>query len=257
MAASSRQTGGPGGMLMLPQEELSTRSQLLQMLKTQGNCSISDMAKAMGITEMAVRRHIQTLEGEGLIRATLVRQAMGRPSYRYALTEQSDDLFPKNYPQLTLDLLSELEELPDGSQVIDRLFEGRRDKLENRFLERMIDRSLEERVAELSAIQNAGGYMTEWVSGEETGVYMLYEYNCPVAKVANRYRQACHCERQLFERLLDASVERTECLADGGTRCTYAIHRENADSTKSTNSANSAKFTNSAKSTQSTQSANS
>lgn len=215
---------------MLPQEELSTRSQLLQMLKTQGNCSISDMAKAMGITEMAVRRHIQTLEREGLLRATLVRQAMGRPSYRYALTEQADELFPKNYPQLTLDLLSELEEQPGGAQVIDRLFEGRRDKLETRFLERMKNRSLDERVAELSAIQNAGGYMTEWEPGEEAGAYTLYEYNCPVAQVANRYRQACRCERQLFERLLDADVERTECLADGGTRCTYAIRREKAGS---------------------------
>jgi predicted ArsR family transcriptional regulator len=233
MAAISRQTGGPGGMLMLPQEELSTRSRLLQMLKTQGNCSISEMAKAMGITEMAVRRHIQTLEREGLIRASLVRQAMGRPSYRYALTEEADDLFPKNYPQLTLDLLSELEELPDGTQVIDRLFEGRRDKLENRFLDRMMNRTLEERVAQLSAIQNAGGYMTKWEPGEEAGAFKLYEYNCPVAQVANRYRQACHCERQLFERLLDANVERTECLADGGTRCTYAIRREHAGAAKS------------------------
>lgn len=65
--------------------------------------------------------------------------------------------------------------------------------------------------------------MTEWESAEENGTYRLHEYNCPIAQVANRYRQACHCEKQLFETLLDASVERTECLADGGARCTYAI----------------------------------
>ncbi|WP_211246697.1 helix-turn-helix transcriptional regulator [Cohnella pontilimi] len=218
---------------MMPQEELSTRSQLLHMLKVQGYCSVSDMAKAMGITEMAVRRHIQTLEREGLLRSTLVRQAMGRPSYRYALTELADDLFPKNYLQLTLDLLNELEDQPGGDQMIDRMFEGRRDKLETRFLERMKNRTLEDRVAELSAIQNAGGYMTEWESGEEAGVYKLYEYNCPVAQVANRYRQACQCERQLFERLLNADVERTECLADGGSRCAYAIRREQTHSTGS------------------------
>ncbi|WP_276356412.1 helix-turn-helix transcriptional regulator [Cohnella caldifontis] len=212
---------------MQPQEERSTRSQLLQMLKTQGSCSTSDMAKAMGITEMAVRRHIQTMEKDGLIRSTLVRQSMGRPSYRYSLTEQADDLFPKNYPQLTLDLLSELEEQPGGKELIGRMFEGRRDKLGTKYRERMHNLSLQERVAELAEIQNVGGYMTEWLQDpKDPGTYRLYEYNCPVAQVANRYRQACQCERQLFEQLLEADVERTECLADGGPRCTYQIRQK-------------------------------
>lgn len=211
---------------MQPQAERSTRSQLLQMLKTQGSCSTSDMAKAMGITEMAIRRHIQTMEKDGLIRTFLVKQAMGRPAYRYSLTKEADDLFPKNYPQLTLELLGELEEQPEGAEIIGRMFEGRRDKLESRYRDRMKNRSLSERVAALAEIQNAGGYMAEWTADrKEPGTYVLYEYNCPVAKVANRYRQACQCERQLFERLLDADVERTECLADGDRRCTYLVRR--------------------------------
>jgi predicted ArsR family transcriptional regulator len=213
---------------MQPQQELSTRRQLLQLLKTQGNCCISELSKALGITEMAVRRHIHSLERDNLIRSELVRQAMGRPLYRYSLTEQADDLFPKNYPQLTLDLLSELEEQTGGSEVIDRMFQGRRLKLEARYQERMTERSLAERVSELSAIQNAAGYMTDWEPAGEEGAYQLYEYNCPIAQVANIYRQACHCEKQLFEQLLDANVERTECLADGGMRCTYSIEPKKA-----------------------------
>lgn len=210
---------------MLPIQEVSTRRQLLQLLKTQGNSCISDLSKALGITEMAVRRHIQSLERDNLVGSVLVRQAMGRPMYRYSLTEQADDLFPKNYPQLMLDLLGELQEQDGGDQLIDRMFQGRRDKLEARFKDRMQDLPLAERVSELSAIQNAGGYMTEWeADGDaEEGSFLLYEYNCPIAQVANRYRQACHCEKQLFEQLLDADVKRTECLADGGVRCSYAI----------------------------------
>jgi predicted ArsR family transcriptional regulator len=213
---------------MLPQQELSTRRQLLQLLKTQGNCCISDLSKALGITEMAVRRHIHSLERDNLIRSVLVRQPIGRPLYRYSLTEQADDLFPKNYPQLTLDLLSELEEQTGGVEVINRMFMGRQMKLEARYQERMAERSLADRVSELSAIQTAAGYMTEWEPTEAEGAYQLYEYNCPIAQVANRYRQACHCEKQLFEQLLDATVERTECLADGDMRCTYAIQPKKA-----------------------------
>lgn len=208
---------------MLPQHEVSTKRQLLQLLKTQGNYCIRELSKALRITEMAVRRHIHTLERDNLIQSVKVRQAMGRPLYRYSLTEQADDLFPKNYPQLTMDLLSELEEQTGGAEIIDRMFQGRRDKLAARYRERMADLPLAERVAELSSIQNTGGYMTEWETSEEVGTFKLYEYNCPIAQVANQYRQACRCEQQLFERLLGASVERTECLAEGGARCTYAI----------------------------------
>ncbi|MBB6673860.1 HTH domain-containing protein [Cohnella nanjingensis] len=209
---------------MLPQEEGSTREQLLQLLKTRGNSSIGELSKELAITEMAVRRHVQTLERDGLVRSALVRQAMGRPSYWYSLTERADDLFPKNYPQLALDLLEELEEQHGGAQVIDRLFEGRREKLASRYRERLAHASLEDRVAELTAIQHAGGYMSDW-ERETDDSFLLHEYNCPIAQVAGRYRQACHCEQRLFEELLDAKVERTECIADGGQRCTYAIRR--------------------------------
>lgn len=212
----------------MSEEQFSTRRQLLQLLKTQGSCGISELSKELGITEMAVRRHIHTLERDGLIRSALVRQAMGRPLYRYSLTPQADDLFPKNYPQLTLDLLSELEEQTGGTEVIDLMFQGRRNKLEERYRERMEHKTLGERVSELTSIQNAGGYMTEWEASEESEVYHLHEYNCPIAQVANRYRQACRCEHQLFERLLDAQVERTECLAEGGGRCTYAIRAKSS-----------------------------
>jgi predicted ArsR family transcriptional regulator len=208
---------------MRPQEEGSTRKQLLHLIKTQGNCGIGELSKSLGITEMAVRRHIGTLERDGMIRSTLVRQAMGRPLNRYSLTEQAADLFPKNYPQLTLDLLTELEEQSGGTDMIDRMFEGRRDKLAARYGAQMREIPLADRVAALADIQNNGGYMTDWEPSEDGETYKLHEYNCPIAQVANRYRQACRCEQQLFERLLGADVERTECLADGGARCTYVI----------------------------------
>lgn len=212
---------------MMPQVEGTTRSQLLHLLRTNGDCSIVELSEALGITEMGVRRHIHSLERDGYIRSVIVRQAMGRPSYRYSLTELADDLFPKNYPHLTLDLLAELEELPGGETMVNKLFSGRRGKLEARYRERMANKSLEERVAELASIQNASGYMADWEK-DENGGYKLHERNCPISQVANRYRQACHCEQELFGVLLGADVERTECLADNGLRCTYAIRQKTA-----------------------------
>ena len=69
--------------------ETSTRKVILSMLKTQGPLSVHDIAKQLGITEMAVRRHIHSLEKDDLLEAKLVRQAMGRPSNVYTLSSAS------------------------------------------------------------------------------------------------------------------------------------------------------------------------
>ena len=42
-----------------------------------------ELANELEITEMAVRRHIQTLERDKLIRSDVKKQTMGRPSKVY------------------------------------------------------------------------------------------------------------------------------------------------------------------------------
>lgn len=200
----------------------STRERILMLLKTSGRMNAGDLSSELGLTEMAIRRHMYTLESEGSISIVAVRQAMGRPLHAYELTAEADELFPKNYHVLALDLLDELADDPDTAALIDRMFEGRKKKLLDRYEPRMAGKSLEQKVSELAAIQNAGGYMAE-VETKSDGSFMLYEYNCPIAQVAGKYQQACRCELSLFKSLLDVPVERTECLAKGGGKCSYRI----------------------------------
>lgn len=206
---------------MNQEQDSSTRKLILTMLKTRGTLTVNDMAKELGITEMAVRRHLNTLERDSLIESKLVRQAMGRPTNMYSLTELADDLFPKKYHHLTLDLLDELT-AEAGQEKVDLLFEKRKDKLISRYERRMEGKQLEERVAELAEIQNTNGYMVQW-ERDENGQYIFQEHNCPISQVANKYNHACQCELTMFEHLLKAGVERTECLAKGGTKCVYVI----------------------------------
>jgi len=215
---------------MTKDQDSSTRKLLLTMMKTRGPLSVGEMAKQLGITEMAVRRHLNTLERDGLIEAKISRQAMGRPSHLYSLTALADDLFPKNYHLLTLDLLGELQ-AEEGEGVVGRLFERRKQKLYEKYNPLMEGKELSERVAELAEIQNANGYMVDWKE-EEGGQFVLNEYNCPITQVANQYKDACQCELALFEKLLDADVERTECLSKGGGKCSYVIKPSDQDSKK-------------------------
>lgn len=206
------------------ESELPTRKVILTMLKTKGPLSVSEMSRELGITEMAVRRHLNTLERDSLIESKLVRQAMGRPTHQFSLTERADDLFPKKYQHLTLDLLEELESAL-GEDKVNLLFERRKQRMIGRFKNRMLGKSLADRVLELSDIQNANGYMVE-LEQKEDGTYLLKEHNCPISQVAIQYNHACSCELEMFESLLgeEAKVERTECLAKGGSQCAYVIH---------------------------------
>ncbi len=202
-------------------EQQSTRDQILHMLKMKGSLTVSEMAAELGITEMAVRRHLNTLERDKLIRSTLVRQAMGRPTNVYSLSEAADELFPRNYHDITLDFLKDLEEI-DGTAKIEALFRRREDRLEERY-RLHVQGALEDRVAALAELQNRKGYMVQWEKDEASGTYYFKEYNCPIAQVARQYTQACNCELSLFRRLLETEVEQTSCMAKGGDHCVYEI----------------------------------
>lgn len=212
-------------MSTIEQGQLSTRDYILHLLKTKGAMSTKELTDELGITVMAVRRHIQSLERDKLIDSKMVRQSMGRPTAVYCLTEHVEEFFPRKYHILTLELLDELEE-HFGASAVEQLFEGRKDKLLKKYDASMQGKDLAERVSMLADIQNENGYMVELekINDEQ---YLLKEHNCPIEQVATKYQHACRCELKLFESLLgDAEVTRTDCLAKGGQRCTYSIKKK-------------------------------
>ncbi|MDN4525532.1 helix-turn-helix transcriptional regulator [Fictibacillus fluitans] len=200
----------------------STRSELIHLLKRHKKLTVTEMAGLLGITEMGVRRHLNTLERDQLIESTLVRQPMGRPLSVYQLSETADEQFPRNYSGLTVEFMKDIQVIA-GEEAVHELFVRREDRLNERYSKRMENKSFEEKVAELATIQNEAGYMVEWEKSVD-GQFELKEFNCPIAKVANVYQQACSCELSLFQRLLGTEqIERIQCLAKGGSCCKYLI----------------------------------
>ena len=65
----------------------------------------------------------------------------------------------------------------NGNQVIEELFEKRRERLEDKYKE-IVQGGLEERIAALAKIQDENGYMVEWEQAAD-GDYRFIEYNCP------------------------------------------------------------------------------
>src|SRR5690606_36781011 len=143
------------------EEITSTRKHILYLLKTEGPMTVSDLAARLGISEMAVRRHLQALERDNLIQSRLLRQSMGRPTNQYDLTEHAENLFPKNYHTFALDILQDLEKA-EGSSAIDHLFQRREKRMTEEYRSLFEGESLEERVRTLAELQDEKGYMVRW-----------------------------------------------------------------------------------------------
>jgi len=200
--------------------ELSTRRQIMQQLRTQGSQTAQQLATTLGITSMGVRRHLTTLERDGLVQVRTQRQPAGRPTFLYYLTEMGLDTFPKSYDLLATQVL-DVVRATEGDGRVAEIFSGRMDQLYDQYGPRMAGKDLEQRVRELARIQEEAGYMARWEKVE--GGYLLKEQNCAIYRVACRFQDACQFELELFRRLLSADLQRVEHQVKGDLACTYFI----------------------------------
>jgi len=201
------------------------------MLKTKGSMTVGEMSAELGITEMAVRRHLSTLERDNLIKSRLLRQSMGRPTNVYFLSEEAENMFPKNYHDLSLEILKDVEEL-QGEHVVEELFRRRKERMKESYQDYIAkDSDIETKLATLARLQNEKGYMVEVKKDPATGKYIFVESNCPISNVAREYNVACDCEKELFKSVLQADVNQEQCMATGGDNCVYIIE-EGKEETK-------------------------
>lgn len=203
---------------------LTTKEKLLNLLKKETKMTVNQMAEALEITEMAVRKHLNTLEKGAYIHITDMKQPLGRPVQVFSLTPQADELFPKNYDHLTVDFLNDLQEI-QGKEIIDRLFEKRGKRLADKYAPYMkSDFSNEEMVETLKDIQIDKGYMADVIKIDDHQ-FELIEYHCPIFEVSKIFKQACKCETEMFKEVLHTNhVQRTSCKADGDKHCRFLIH---------------------------------
>lgn len=201
---------------------LSTKDKILELLKKEKSMTVSQLSKRLGITEMAVRKHLNMLERDSLLTVSEVKQPMGRPLQVFALSPKADELFPKNYENMTVEFLHDLKEL-HGEEIIDYLLEKRSERQKNSYLPNMQGKTAAEKVEKLTEIQNGKGYMAN-VTKIDEDTYEIVEHNCPIFAVAKEFKKACACETGMFKKVLGADqVERMTCRADNGDHCRFFV----------------------------------
>ncbi|MBU8880801.1 HTH domain-containing protein [Bacillus sp. FJAT-29790] len=208
-------------MLMHPK---STKDQILGFFKKSGRLSITDIANELQITDMAVRRHIHSLELEGLVESITQKQTKGRPSKVYQLSPKGEELFPKRYKQLSIELLKELKEIGQES-VITNIFTRKKNGLVEQYKTETLGKSIMEKLEALKEIQASEGFMPE--ISVKNGVIHFKEFNCPYVEAAKEFRQICASEKVLIKELLETDAVKVEsCMAAGDHCCHYVIDQK-------------------------------
>jgi len=213
-------------MITQPLGEIPEKTQeaIVLHLKRQGELTVSDLCSVLGITSMAVRRHLTGLQKDGLIESRIERQTRGRPTYKYKLTDKAESLFPSGGSTLAVDLLDAVYEQAGHKGVMELLTIRNKKRIE-RLKTRVNDKTLGERVEEVAKIFSEDGYMTEW-EGLPDGNFIIYQRHCAVHDLANQFRQLCLMEPQMMQALLGVKVTREKYILRNDPLCAYLVHAQ-------------------------------
>lgn len=214
-----------------------TRERVSRTVLTRGPVTAAQLSTELGITPAAVRRHLDALAADGLVRQAplpATGRGPGRPARGWVATEAAHAAEPGAYDDLATAALTALErEL--GRGALERFARARADELEarHRDLVEAAGTGPAARVGALAQALTGDGYAAraEVVSARHThqpGV-QLCQGHCPVQSVAARYPELCEAETAAFSRLLGAPVRRLATLAAGHHACTTHVTTSRTD----------------------------
>lgn len=200
----------------------NTRDLVLKTLLNRQRCTIQELADDVGINPISVRHHINRLQADGLVEADEERHGVGRPRQVYFLTEAGLERFPTRYMRLTIRLLEQLKEtMPTNmvSQLFSQMAEGlASDYTSHASLDGL---TMEQRLAAMQRLLAQEGFTIEWErKGNE---YHIHEVNCPYYHVGQNHPEVCTVDRALISSLLSTPAEKTRCILNGDSTCTYVI----------------------------------
>ena len=203
----------------------STKQNILEYLLEQGQATARQLARDLKISTQAIRRHLNELEGEGLILYESVQQKMGRPQHLYQLSGQGRArLTPQKYSEFAVSFLDTLAETAGEAQV-SLVLEKQWQRKAAEYRDRLGQGTLAQRIAKLVQLRKDEGYMAQLHRvSDEIEEFVLVEHNCAISEVAESYPSICGHELEMFAAVLpDCVVRRTHWINDGEHQCGYSI----------------------------------
>lgn len=194
-----------------------TRGRLLALLR-EGSWTIDALAEQLGLTDNAVRFHLDALEAAGTVEKSGVRRlGVGQPAVLYSLTRSADEAFSKAYAPVLIATIAELRERMTPQDL-------------TRFLKRIGRRlardagsfsgSLATRTGHASQLLNDLGGVT--VVEKSPDGYTIVGRACPLARAVEQDHCVCAAVTSLVADVVGAEVVE-RCDRSGRPRCRFDI----------------------------------
>ena len=193
----------------------TTRGQVVQLLR-RASRTVEELARALGLTDNAVRAHLATLERDGLVQQSGLRRGPGKPSYTYDLTPESERLFPKAYGPVLRGLLDVLAERLEPEALEAALREVGRRLGAAAGASGGPPQRLQAAVATLDAL----GGLAELE--QQDGQAQIVGFSCPLAAAVPGHPGVCRLAEALVEEIVGAPV-RERCERGDQPRCRFEI----------------------------------
>lgn len=208
---------------------MKSQDVVARVLLESGPITASALARKLGLTPAAVRRHLDALLATGHVQARdrapygpTPPRRRGRPAKVYTLTAAGRDAFEQAYDDVALGALRYLADA-DGAQAVLDFARKRLTETESRYsgqLEGLNEPG--QRATSLAGILTADGYAAGVEPAGEASV-QICQHHCPLAHVAEEFGQFCEAETEMFSRLVGAHVTRLATLAHGDGVCTANV----------------------------------
>ncbi|MFD4373168.1 helix-turn-helix transcriptional regulator [Streptomyces sp. NPDC058486] len=218
----------------LATRERSTRNRVARSILDHGPSTVADLAERLGLTQAAVRRHLDALVAEQVVEAREKRvygaRTRGRPAKVFALTDCGRDAFDQSYDSLAVEALRWIERNAGGEAAVAAFARDRIEAQAASYREAVEAVEPERRAEALAKALTADGYAATARNapvGEQ-----LCQHHCPVAHVAEQYPQLCEAETEIFSRLLGTHVQRLATIAHGDGVCTTFIPHSTPQTTE-------------------------
>lgn len=204
---------------------------MLRRISEAGPITALTLGEDLGLTDTAIRRHIDGLLADGLIESralpTSGRRRRGRPARGWVVSTQGHSVLSAEYDDLAGEVLRFLERTA-GPGAVAAFAEQRVAELEARYVKELDEVGTDpvERARVLVDALARDGYAASLrpvTGGPSAGGFQLCQGHCPVQHVAAEFPEFCDAETEAFSRLLGVHVQRLATLAQGDHVCTTFI----------------------------------
>ena len=199
-----------------------TRQRIVDYLRKHNQATVEDLTRVVGLTHMAVRHHLNVLQGEGLVEISTTRRVKkpGRPVQVYVLTNRAEKLYPQDYFQLSDLLLAEMANRI-GPEGVAQVFNSIAEHLLKLAPPPRAGQSFEARLDEVVHFLRQKGFAAKWTV--ENGQYAIHHVACPYRQLAARHREVCLLDEIVIGSMLQVTPRRTCCIAANDAQCTYCL----------------------------------